>query len=213
MKKDFTEIVMILDKSGSMDHLTKDTIGSFNRFVKEQKAVPGTANLTVVLFDTFKTILLDGVNLFAVMDNFLDEKNYRAGGMTALLDAMGATIDMVGKRLAALPEDDRPSQVLVVTITDGAENSSIECSKEALQEKIKTQTDTYGWKFMYLGADVAQMAAGAQLGVNTKFMKQYTPDAQGVSMAYCCISSSVRSLRTNTGDGNLSADPVSQSNP
>jgi uncharacterized protein YegL len=211
MKPDFTEIVMILDRSGSMGHLEKDTIGSFTKFIKEQKAVPGKANLTMVLFNSHTEVLLNGKNLADVPDNFLDG-NYVTSGMTALLDAMDSTIDMVGKRLESMKEEDRPSQVLIVTITDGAENSSTKCSKDALQEKIKHQTDVYGWKFMYLGADVAQMAAGASLGVQSKFMKQYTPDAQGVSLAYCSVSSSVRSLRTNTGDGDLSQQPASQSN-
>ena len=197
---------MILDKSGSMQSLRDETIVNFNNFVKEQKAVPGEARLTVVLFNTIWGKLLDGKNLKDISDNFLDRDNYFPDGYTALFDAVASTIDGVGKRLADTPENDRPANVLFVIVTDGEENSSREFKKEDVLKRIKTQEKDYNWKFLYLGCSAEQMDAGKAIGVNSKFMMQYAPSPAGVSAMYCSVSSLARSMRGGAVDLTL-GDP------
>ena len=137
MKQDFTSINVIMDASGSMSHLTNDTIGSFNTFLAEQKVVPGEAVITLCRFNTESTLLHDFVKLASVPD--LTERAYAPSGGTALLDAMGTTINSVGAKLAALPEDQRPSKVLFLVITDGHENSSYFFSAAQIKQMVTHQ--------------------------------------------------------------------------
>jgi uncharacterized protein YegL len=124
MRNDLTEIVAILDRSGSMAHLADDTIGCFNKFIEDQKKVPGEAFLTTVLFDDQYNFLHEGVNIQDVKP--MTAQEYFARGMTALLDAVGRTVIRIGERLSKMNEADRPSKVIVLIITDGEENSSKE---------------------------------------------------------------------------------------
>lgn len=165
--KNLTEIVAIIDRSGSMHSLQSDTIGGFNNFVQEQKKAEGKALLTLVQFDDQYQIDYEGKNINDVAD--LNEETYVPRGNTALLDAVGRTVNTVGARLAALHEDKRPGQIIFLIITDGQENCSKEFAAAKVKEMVKHQTDVYNWSFVFLGGgDIeSQKAQGSSLGFNT----------------------------------------------
>jgi len=164
MKDGLTEIVAILDKSGSMEHLTHDTIGGYNAFIKEQKAVPGEAVLSTVLFSTgAETVLHDRVSIKKVKS--ITAKEYSAGGNTALLDAMGRAIDHIGKVLDRTPEEEKPSKVIFFIITDGEENSSMEYSYDRVKRMVELQRNVYNWEFLFMGANIDAFSAAESLGI------------------------------------------------
>jgi len=163
--KNLTEIVAIIDRSGSMQSLRSDTIGGFNSFVAEQKKAEGKALLTLVQFDDKYQIDYEGKDINDVSD--LNETTYVPRGSTALLDAVGRTVNAVGARLAALDEDKRPGQIIFLIITDGQENCSKEFAASKVKEMVKHQTDTYKWSFVFMGGgDIeSQKDQGASLGI------------------------------------------------
>ncbi len=150
MKQNLTEIAFVIDRSGSMLELMSDAIGGFNQFVKDQKAGPGEAKLTLVIFDSEYKIVHDGIDIQEVPK--LTSKVCFPRYNTALLDAVGKTINILGARLAATPEEDRPGQVIVVITTDGFENASQEFSSEQLQNMIAEQKEKYSWEFIFMAA-------------------------------------------------------------
>jgi len=191
--KNATKIVMILDKSGSMSSVRSDTIGGFNTFIEEQKKVAGECNVTLVTFnhaysDVFINKPLKDVEL-------LNESTYATGGNTALLDAVGATIDKVGKELADMAEADRPEKVVFVIMTDGEENSSKEYNYSSIREKIKHQTEKYGWMFTFLGANIDAISVGANIGISKSFSANYTSNSAGTTAAYGTMSKKLCSVR------------------
>lgn len=192
-KENFTSINVIIDQSGSMGHLQADTIGSFNTFVKEQKAEPGEVAFTLCTFNTDYRLVHDFVKLGSVPD--LDEKTYRPNGGTALLDAMGTTINSVGARLAAMPEDERPSKVLFLVITDGQENSSRTFSKTQIKDMVEHQRGKYQWEFVFMGANIDAIAEGASLGISMQNSLNYDATVGGTHKLYESVSRSVSSYR------------------
>src|ERR1700678_698168 len=148
MKDNFTSINVIIDASGSMQGLRNDTIGSFNTFLQEQKDVPGEAVFTLCTFNTTYHLVHDFVKLATVPN--LDPKSYAPEGGTALLDAIGQTIDTVGAKLAAMPEEERASKVVVLIITDGEENMSRRYTPEQIKTMVKHQEDVYNWTFCFM---------------------------------------------------------------
>lgn len=195
MKKDSTEVVFILDRSGSMAHLTDDTIGGFNSFIEKQKTEPGECKLTTVLFDDQYEILHDGVDLKKVSD--LTNTEYFARGMTALLDAVGRTINAVGDRLNKTDESERPEQVIFVITTDGMENSSTEFTAEKIKEMVSHQEDTYNWKFLFLGANIDSFATGGNLGFSAASTTNYDASTIGTQALYATISNFVSDSRAH----------------
>lgn len=193
MKENLTEIVFILDRSGSMDSLTNDTIGGFNTFIETQKKEDGEALLTTILFDDKYEILHDGVNLKDVTP--LTTKEYFARGMTALLDAIGKTINTVGERLDKTEEDKKPSKVIFVITTDGQENSSREFTQSKIKEMIECQTNTYKWQFMFLGANIDAVSTAVSFGISGQFASNYTANAVGTDVLYTTLSKSVSNFR------------------
>lgn len=163
MKKDLTEIVVILDESGSMSSCKSDTIGGFNEFVSSQKKIKGDANVTLVKFSDYYKVINDGTPLSHVA--LLNESNYTPSNSTALLDAVGKTINSIGVRLAKAPESERPEKVIFAIITDGEENSSKEFTRKQISEMITHQKDKYSWEFLFLGADIE--AWGQEIGIYT----------------------------------------------
>ena len=163
MKKDLCELIVIIDESGSMDEVWGKTITGFNEFVQTHQKLPGEAKLTLVKFNTEYNIVHNGLNVKDVP--LLNNKTYVPNGMTALLDAVGKTIDEVGKRLSNTAEDERPEKVIVLIITDGYENSSKEYTGKQVAEKIKKQTDVYSWEFVYMGADQDAIAVGGSMNM------------------------------------------------
>lgn len=197
--KDTTEIIVVMDKSGSMGPRQSDAIGGFNQFLKEQQAEPGEANLSLVMFDTTYNIPFTGKPLKDVPE--LNTDTYRPGGGTALNDALARAIIETGKRLEDMQEDVRPEKVICVVITDGEENSSKEHSKEQVAEMVKHQTEKYDWAFIYLGANVDAFAEAGQLGFAKHAVMDFAPSADGVRSAYVGTSAAVSSYRSGGKKG------------
>lgn len=194
-KENFASINVIIDASGSMHHLTTDTIGNFNSFLQEQKAFPGEAVFTLCTFNTDYRLVHDFVKIAGVPD--LDKKTYRPDGGTALLDAMGTTIDSVGRKLAAMPEDERPSKVIFLIITDGHENSSHRYSAEQIKSMVEHQKDVYSWEFVFMGANIDAIAAGTNLGISVQNTLNYAPTAAGTHQLYRSISENMSTYRAS----------------
>lgn len=163
MKKDLAEIVVVLDESGSMQSCKRDTIGGFNEFLSSQQKIKGDANVTLVKFSDYYTVVNEATPVAHVSP--LNESNYTPSNSTALLDAVGKTINSIGKRLAALPEDKRAEKVIFAIITDGEENSSKEFTRKQIFEMVTHQRTKYNWEFLFLGADID--AWGAEIGITS----------------------------------------------
>lgn len=194
-KENFTSINVIIDASGSMSHLSHDTIGNFNSFLKEQKEFPGEAVFTLCTFNTDYRLPHDFVKIASVPD--LSSKNYIPQGGTALLDAMGTTIDSVGKKLAALPEDERPSKVIFLIITDGHENSSNRYSAEQIKSMVEHQKDVYSWEFVFMGANIDAISTGTNLGISAHNTLNYAATSAGTHELYSTISASMNNYRAS----------------
>lgn len=188
MKDNLTEIVIVLDKSGSMESVQMETIHGFNKFLHEQQKAPGEARLTLVLFDTNVEVVHSGVDIKAVPD--LTAETYSPDGWTALYDAVMRAINDTGNRLAATPEPERPGKVIFVIMTDGAENASREFAQNpaAVRSKIKHQEDKYSWNFVYIGANQDAFAVGGDLGIRSGMIANYVSDSAGTSKAYNDVS-------------------------
>lgn len=198
MNSQLTDIVFILDRSGSMHGLRSDAIGGFNAFVEEQQAVPGEGRMTLVLFDHEYTVVYDGRPLADVPQ--LTTETYVPRGSTALYDAVGRTIATVGERLSNTPEADRPGTVIVAIMTDGLENASREYSHVRIAEMIKHQTETYSWNFLFLGANMDAPAVAASLNIPQANSSTYVATGAGTRAAYRAVSSTVTSMRVPPKD-------------
>lgn len=182
MRENSTEMVFVLDRSGSMSGLAADTIGGFNELIEKQKKIDGDAYVTTVLFDHEYEVLHDHVALGEVAP--LTDKEYFARGSTALLDAVGRTIDSVGARLAAAPEEERPEHVVFVITTDGRENSSREYTAKQVREMVEHQQQKYSWQFVFLGANMDAVSEARNLGISAKYAADFTPTGRGVNRMY-----------------------------
>lgn len=191
----YTEIIFVIDASGSMSHLVGDTIGGFNGFIESQKALDGKATLTTVLFDSTWRILHDGVDLQEVKP--MTASDYMAGGMTAMLDAIGEIINRVQDRHDDLGEE-KPENVLFVITTDGEENSSHKFKKSQIEKMIKHQTNGHGWKFMFLGANMDAVKEAESIGIARNFATNYTYTTQGVCDSYSTINCVSKAIRTDS---------------
>lgn len=189
-----TEIVLVVDRSGSMEAIKEDARGAVNQFLEEQKAVDGDARVTLVTFNTEYTSVVEGRDIDDVEP--LAPEDYRPGGMTALLDAVGRTIDAVGERLAETPEDERPAKVAFAVMTDGLENSSKEYVEDGrVKEMIEHQSEKYGWEFFFLGANVDAFAEAQKLGIPKRGTMNFGATAQGVRAASAAVSGTVAQYR------------------
>lgn len=206
MKKNLTEMVFILDRSGSMSYLTDDTIGGFNSMIEQQKKEDGEAYVTTVLFNSHSVTIHDHINIQEIQT--MTRSDYMAFGTTALLDAVGSTIDSIGVRLANTPEEERPEKVIFVITTDGEENSSVEYTRSKVKEMIEHQQNKYSWIFMFLGANIDAVAEAGSLGINASHAHGYTASSAGTNSLYCCTSnamSALRSIDIDELDGNWTA--------
>jgi uncharacterized protein YegL len=197
-----TEIIFVIDKSGSMSHLAGDTIGGFNGFIESQKALDGKATLTTVLFDTTWRILHDGIDIHEV--KAMTTSDYIAGGGTAMLDAIGEVINRVQDRHDELGAE-KPEEVLFVITTDGEENSSHTFKKSQIEKMIKHQTNGHGWKFMFLGANMDAVKEAESIGISRDWSTNYTYDSKGIYDTFTtmsCTASAVRSAAV-TDDFNV----------
>lgn len=191
-KSDLCEIVVLLDRSGSMASIKKDMEGGFDSFVAEQRKEPGECVLTLVQFDS------DGIDtiheakpLANVPPMKLDPR-----GSTPLLDAMGQTIRRTGERFAKMAEASRPARVLFMVITDGQENASKEFKKDAIKAMVEEQANVWKWQFSFLGANVDAFGEAAALGIAASASSNYAPNAAGVNQLFASTSRSASVYRS-----------------
>lgn len=194
MNENKSEIVAILDKSGSMSGLEDDTIGGYNSFLKEQREVDGQANITLVLFDHEYEKIHDAEDIDEVDE--LDSDTYKTRGSTALLDAVGRTINDVGNRLDNMEENEKPANVIFFILTDGAENSSKEFSADKVADMIEHQENKYSWEFIYGGANVDAFSEAGALNIKASNTFNYSADSRGVQDSYQSVSKMTTAYRT-----------------
>ncbi|MDV4149904.1 hypothetical protein R0131_03560 [Clostridium sp. AL.422] len=195
MKNNLTELVFILDRSGSMAGLEKDTIGGFNSMLKKQKEEEGEAIITTVLFDNHYEILHDRINIKGISP--ISDKEYFVRGTTALLDAVGRTIRKIENAHKHTLESERPSKVLFVITTDGMENSSTRYNYEKIKMMIEDKKKEFGWEFIFLGANIDAVNAAESIGISEDMAANYNCDSEGTMLNYEVISETVSSLRAN----------------
>ena len=195
---DQSEIVCIVDRSGSMESIRNDAIGGFNAFLKDQQELPGEANLTLVLFDDRYQLLHDATPIGSVKP--LNRETYVPRGRTALYDAIGRTIVKVSERLAKKSESERPGKVIVSILTDGEENSSRKYSGDRVASMIKERQDNEGWEFFYLAANQDAFAAATELSIPKDNTVSFKATGEGVSEVYQEMSTLVAESRIDFGD-------------
>ena len=197
MKKGLTEMVFIIDRSGSMTGLEDDTIGGFNSTIKKQKKEEGEAIVTTVLFDNQYEVIHDRFDIRQVGE--MTEEEYFTRGSTALLDAMGSAIQKTINVQRNLPEEERAEKVVFVVITDGYENASCEYSYRDIKRMVEYEQEKYGWEFLFLGANIDAVEEGGRLGIRRDRAARYMHDARGQGLAYESISRAVSEARTDEG--------------
>ena len=193
MKKNLTELVFILDKSGSMSGLEKDTIGGFNSLLEQQRKVDGECVITTVLFDNRYELLHDRIDIRAVQP--ITGKEYFVGGSTALLDAIGKTIHKIGTVQKNTAEDYRAEKVMFVIITDGEENASRNYSSMQIRQMIQHQKERYGWEFIFLGANIDAVETAGRFGIDADRAVDYVPDGEGTELNFRMMSETVATFR------------------
>lgn len=205
MKDNLTQIIFLLDRSGSMRSLTSDTIGGYNSFIQSQKETTDEALLTTILFDHKYEVLHNSVDIKVVND--ITEKEYYTRGMTALYDAIGMAIEDTGRELREMQEENRPSKVIMVITTDGYENSSKEFTHDDIREMIEHQQNKYNWEFIFLGANIDAMEVASGFGINLS--SNYESSGVGLDSMFSSLSKTVNEYRaTGTIDENWSNDII-----
>ena len=193
MKKNLTEIVFILDRSGSMAGLEDDTIGGFNAMIEKQKGEPGEAVISTVLFDHESVVIHDRVDVKRIKP--MTRKEYYVRGCTALLDAVGGAIHHIGNVHKYAREKDRPEKTLFVITTDGMENASRKYSYEKLRAMIDRQKEKYGWEFLFLGANIDAAKEAARFGITADHAANYHADKTGTEVIYETVNEAICQVR------------------
>lgn len=193
MNKDLTELVFILDRSGSMSGLEKDTLGGFNAMLEKQKQLKGECRITTLLFNQTHELLHDRLDIQAV--GALDESQYQVGGGTALIDALGHGIQKLIKVQQSSAPEFRAAQVMFVIITDGYENSSREFSSKTVKHMIEGQIEA-GWEFIFLGANIDAVETAQQYGIGADRAQNYHADKKGVKTNFEAMSEAVTYYRS-----------------
>ncbi|MGJ8641822.1 MAG: vWA domain-containing protein [Luteolibacter sp.] len=193
MNTNLTEIAYVLDRSGSMEPMKEAAITGFNEFLQEQLDTPGDANLTLLLFDNEFLTPYERTPLERVRE--LNAETYVPRGSTALLDAIGVTVDNLGVQLAALPEEERPGKVIVAIFTDGYENASQRFTFEKIQKMITRQKNDYQWEFLFLGANEDAIATAARMGIAKFDSSQVEYSRVGVRSSSKSFSRKIRAMR------------------
>ncbi|MBP1948200.1 vWA domain-containing protein [Virgibacillus litoralis] len=192
MNRNVTEIIFLLDRSGSMAGLESDTIGGFNAFIDKQCQLEGETILTSVLFDDKYEVLWNGVDADSVS---ITDSEYYVRGTTALLDAVGKTILDVGYRLSRTHEEQKPDNVIVVITTDGMENASNEFSYKKVKELIKHQQDKYNWEFIFMGANIDAAKEANNIGIVEQNAYNFEASEKGVERMYDVASEMISENR------------------
>ena len=193
MKKNLTEIVFILDRSGSMSGLEKDTIGGYNSLIRKQKKEDSEAIVSTVLFDDMQEVLHDRVNLRRVKP--ITEDEYYVRGCTALLDALGGAIHHIGNVHKYARKEDRPDKTLFIITTDGMENASRRYTYAQVKRMIERQKSRYGWEFLFLGANIDAIAEAGKIGIDASRAVNYECDDRGTAINYRALERAVSKVR------------------
>jgi hypothetical protein len=191
--KDVTEIICIIDRSGSMESIRSDAIGGFNRFLADQQEPKDPARLTMVLFDNQYDIIYNGIDIHSIP--LLTNKTFVPRGTTALLDAIGKTLNTVSARLADIPAEDRPEKVIVAILTDGYENASREFSLPVIREMISHYTTDLKWDFIYLAATQDAFSDAQKIGISADYAIRFESDKAGINASYNSISKAIEMKR------------------
>lgn len=195
MKKDLTEIVFILDRSGSMNGLEKDTIGGFNALIEKQKKEKGEALVSTVLFDDTSEVVHDRKNIRDVPQ--LTESTYYVRGSTALLDAVGGAIRHIGIVHKYARPEDVPERTLFVITTDGMENASCRYDSNRVKQMIEHQKSKYGWAFLFLGANIDAVETADRFGIDKSMAVTYHADSQGTALNFNAVGDAICTVRAN----------------
>ena len=193
MKKNLTEIVFILDRSGSMSGLEADTIGGFNSMIEKQRKADGEALVSTVLFDNMREVIHDRVNIHDIKP--MTDRDYTVRGCTALLDAIGGAIHHIGNVHKYARPEDVPEHTLFIITTDGMENASRFYSSDRVKQMIERQKAKYGWEFLFLGANMDAVKEAARFGISSDRAVRFENDAQGVAVNYHVVSETVSRMR------------------
>ncbi len=204
MNPNLVEIAFVLDRSGSMSSLREQAIAGFNRFLADQARQPGEARLTLVLFDDEYLVLCDATPLREVAS--LNAATYVPRNSTALLDAIGRTIDQLGRRLASTPESERPGQVIVAILTDGLENASTHYSWPDIAARIRHQQEKYHWRFLFLGANQDAIATAARMNIAAADAATFRACDKGVDASTRAVTRRITALRQAARGGIVGAD-------
>lgn len=188
-----TEIIFILDRSGSMEGLEEDTIGGFNSMMRKQASEPGDALVSTLLFNNELEVIHDRINIKDVPE--LTSKEYYVGGSTALLDAVGSAIKHIAKIHKYARKEDVPEKTLFIITTDGMENSSRRFSYKDVRKLVEHEKSKYGWEFIFLGANIDAAAEASRYGIDSSMAVNYNCDSEGVGISFKVMEDVVRSYR------------------
>ena len=190
-----TELVFILDRSGSMAGLESDTIGGFNAMIQKQKKEPGEAYVSTVLFDNVSEVLHDRIPLKKVPK--MTGKDYTVRGCTALIDAIGGAIHHIGNIHKYARPEDVPAHTMFIITTDGMENASHKYSSDEVKKMIERQKEKYGWEFLFIGANIDAVETAAQFGIDRNRAVNYNADSEGTQVLYETLSAPISAMRAN----------------
>ena len=193
MRKDLTELVFIIDRSGSMSGLESDTIGGFNSMIRKQKQAEGEALISTVLFDNVSEVLHDRVNVKDIQP--MTEHDYTVRGTTALLDAIGGAIHHIGNVHKYARKEDVPEHTMFVITTDGMENASRCYTYDKVKRMVEKEKQKYGWEFLFLGANIDAIQVAARFGIGADRALNYESDSAGTVLNYQVLSETVSAVR------------------
>lgn len=193
MRKNLTEIVFIIDRSGSMSGLEQDTIGGFNSMIKQQKNAEGEALISTILFDNVSEVLHDRINVKDIQP--LSDHDYMVRGCTALLDAIGGAIHHIGNIHKYARREDIPEHTMFVITTDGMENASRYYSSNRVKQMIERQKIKYGWEFLFLGANIDAVETAGLFGIDEDRAVNYQCDSEGTALNYEVINEAISAVR------------------
>lgn len=200
-KNNITELVFILDRSGSMSGLEGDTIGGFNAMIQKQKKEDGEAYVSTILFDNVSEVLHDRIKLKDVPK--MTGKDYTVRGCTALIDAIGGAIHHIGNIHKYARPEDVPAHTMFIITTDGQENASHRYSSDAVKKMIESQKEKYGWEFLFIGANIDAVETAARFGINRNRAVNYNADSKGTQALYETLSAPISAMRA---DASISDD-------
>ena len=193
MKNNITELVFILDRSGSMAGLESDTIGGFNAMIEKQKKIDGKCFVSTVLFDNVSEVLHDRVDLAAIQP--MTDKDYTVGGCTALIDAIGGAIHHIGNIHKYARPEDVPEHTVFVITTDGMENASHRYTADKVKSMVQRQTEKFGWEFLFLGANIDAVETASNIGIAKDRAVNYHSDKEGTALNYSVMSDAIETVR------------------